>query len=162
MVVVCSSGVCAVGLFYFLFQRQNENGAPEGRERVAMDAALGDRIAAEALRKYASLGKQGKPQPHEWTVMAAVVMRDRRSRNSSSSSSSNSSSSDARHLQDELQTIALTTGNKCLWRDAVARQSESKAAGACIHASHAEVCIAQRRDGRRGGSNPTRACSSSS
>ena len=73
--------------------------------------------AAGAVQaQYARLGKTGKPQAGEWTVLAGFVL----SRGSGAA--------------DEV--VALGTGTKCLTRTQVARDS----AGWLVHDAHAEVC----------------------
>lgn len=34
---------------------------------------LGPRIAQACVAAYERLGKRGKPQPHEWTLIAGIV-----------------------------------------------------------------------------------------
>ena len=66
--------------------------------------------------QYARLGKTGKPQAGEWTVLAGFVL----SRGSGAA--------------DEV--VALGTGTKCLTRTQVAQDG----AGWLVHDAHAEVC----------------------
>ena len=55
-----------------------------------------DLIAQVALQKLEGLPRTGKPQPHEWTVMAAIV------------------ACDASGGDPALRVLTLATGTKCL------------------------------------------------
>ena len=66
-------------------------------------------------QQYARLGKTGKPQAGEWTVLAGFVLT---------------------LPSAEPRVVALGTGTKCL----TAAQVGADAAGSCLHDTHAEVC----------------------
>ena len=75
-----------------------------------------DRIARAVQEQYAILGKTGKPQVGEWTVLAGFVL--------------------LRGPRAPLEVVALGTGTKCLSRSQVAQDG----AGWVVHDAHAEVC----------------------
>jgi tRNA-specific adenosine deaminase 1 len=76
-------------------------------------ADFADSVAAAALSCYSSLPKNGKPQRHEWTVLAAIV---------------------AEHGSPQrLEVLSLATGNKCVGGDRMSGQ------GQVLNDSHAEA-----------------------
>jgi len=82
-----------------------------------MHAALSTVDAASLVQaQFTRLGKTGKPQAGEWTVLAGFVV--------------------SREGERQPQVVALGTGTKCLSRSQVARDS----AGWLVHDAHAEVC----------------------
>jgi hypothetical protein len=89
-----------------------EGGTTTGQSDEMVDATIARAVQAQ----YARLGKTGKPQAGEWTVLAGFVL----SRGSGAA--------------DEV--VALGTGTKCLTRTQVAQDG----AGWLVHDAHAEVC----------------------
>jgi tRNA-specific adenosine deaminase 1 len=66
-------------------------------------------------RQYLLLGKTGKPQAGEWTVLAGFVLT---------------------RPGADPEVVALGTGTKCLSAAAICEDK----VGGCLHDSHAEVC----------------------
>lgn len=60
-----------------------------------------DRLARAVFWHYESLGRNGKPQRNEWTVLAAVVAED--------------FTKDVKETTFEV--LSLSTGNKCVGMD---------------------------------------------
>lgn len=71
-------------------------------------SAWGDRLARAVFRRYDSLGRNGKPQRNEWTVLAAVVAEDFA----------------AGGDETVFEVISLATGNKCVGMDKMCSRGE--------------------------------------
>ena len=104
-------------------------GAPAAPARLAAGAALGDgvglalgeRIARAALLAFDDLPARGKPQPHEWTVLAAFLAVQQQASKSPESSS--------------LEVLAIGTGTKCAGQSKLSRHW----LGDQLVDSHAEI-----------------------
>ena len=90
---------------------------------MALDAhpQLGDAIAEAVFRTYEALPKRGKPQPHEWAMLAGIL----------------SISRDESNTSLVIRPIAIGTGAKCVG------QCDQRPDGTVVNDSHAEI-IARR------------------
>ncbi|KAK3755412.1 hypothetical protein QZH41_016625 [Actinostola sp. cb2023] len=83
------------------------------------DSGFGTNIAKSCCSLYSSIGKKGKPQGNEWTLLSAVVLV-------------------IQHADSyKTEVVAMGTGSKCIG------QSKMSAKGEIINDSHAEI-IARR------------------
>ena len=71
-----------------------------------------DRLALAVLKHYSSLGLNGKPQAHEWGVLAAIVCEN-----------IGENAQNAGAFQ-EFRVLSLATGNKCVGANKMCGQGE--------------------------------------
>ena len=67
-----------------------------------------DRVATTVLDCYHALGRNGKPQPHEWTVLAAIL----------------SENTDGSGSAGAFEVLSLATGNKCVGMNSLCGRGE--------------------------------------
>lgn len=67
----------AMGLERKLLQghttQEHQKGGREIVREMSGEDELGPRIAQACVAAYGRLSKRGKPQPHEWTLIAGIV-----------------------------------------------------------------------------------------
>ena len=125
-------------------QRQTSTGAT-GVGSLAAGAAIGDglgiplgeRVARAALLAFDSLPSRGKPQPHEWTVLAAFVAVHPKDGNSSTVGGAGDACHGRTDSNEQVEVLAIGTGTKCVGA------SRMSTFGDRLHDSHAEI-IARR------------------
>lgn len=96
-----------------------------------LDSTFADKIATTAITRYNNLSNKGKPQKHEWTLLAAILMSIQYGNLDYQFSSS---------ITDDcytLEVVSLGTGTKCIGKDKMSTK------GNILNDSHAEV-IARR------------------
>lgn len=69
------------------------------------------KIREKVLEKYANLKAGGKPQSHEWTVLASIILEE----------------------QDQFSVVCLATGTKCVGTSSLSKE------GFVVNDCHAEV-----------------------
>ena len=113
--------------FVFSHQKIEKN----SEKQTKMHSLLSQRIHECVAARYAKLPRKGKPNPTEWTVLAAFLLEHENNANNENNEDISSFSSSS-----SLEVVALATGNKCLGE---AGRSRATQIGDVLNDCHAEV-----------------------
>ena len=99
---------------------------------IMSEEDVGAAVASAVMRAFASLPKNGKPQPHEYTLLAGFVVEESTADVDADEGPSSPSARRAPRC-GVMRVVALGTGSKCLTRAARCPRGEA------LNDSHAEV-----------------------